>query len=210
MSSNKILLIIKYMLIVILSSFYSCIIVKEEIETDIAQPISISPKPTIEMSETLVRSQRGDMIAFLPKDWFFVDLENDISSDVFAVAVNPDYTLSAVFSVIRKTEKVNELFEKEALIGLARASLAKKQQKSADAIKLLGKYTTVNMGLLKFCKYSYTTSEGAITAQSAVFNSTLDQSYEFSLIPMNINGNPLPPKSEIDEIFNSILTTIQY
>ncbi len=206
-SLNKKLLII---IIVLILGIDGCFIVKENIETDIAPEISISPKPVKSMSETLVRSRKGDMIAFLPKDWFFVDLEDKISSDIFAVAINPDYTLSAVFSTIRKSDKVEELINKEGLIGLARSSLAKKQKKSGDAVKLFGKYTTINMGTLSFCKFSYSTTEGALTSQSAVFISSLKQYYEFAMIPLNFNGNPLPPQTEIKNIFTSIMTTIQY
>lgn len=203
----KILLPFTFFLILILES---CFIVREDVETDVAPAVSISPKPLVPMSETLVRSDKGDMIAFLPEGWFFVDLEDKISSDVFAVAVNNDYTLSAIFSVIRKNDKVDELVQKEQLIGLARTSLAKKQKKTGDAVKLYGKYTTLMMGTLSFCRFSYSTSSGALTSQSAVFISTLEQYYEFALVPISVNGNPLPAQTEIDKIFTSILTTIQY
>jgi hypothetical protein len=191
-------------------SLGGCFIVKEEIEEDIAPSITLSPKPSVTMSETLVRSTNGDMIAFLPQDWFFVDLEDKVSSDVFAVAVNPDYTLSAVFSIIKKNDKTDELVTKEGLIGLARSSLQQKQKKSGDAVKLFGKYTIMNMGTLSFCKYNFSSTSGALTAQSAVFVSSLKQYYEFSLIPMNVNGKHLPPQTDIDKIFSSVLTTIQY
>lgn len=203
----KILLPIVFFLILILES---CFIVREDVETDVAPSVTISPKPLVTMSETLVRSEKGDMIAFLPDGWFFVDLEDKIASDVFAVAVNKDYTLSAIFSLIRKNDKVDELVQKELLIGLARTSLAKKQKKTGDAVKLIGKYTTITMGTLSFCRFSYSTTEGALTSQSAVFISSLSQYYEFALVPISVNGNPLPAQTEIDKIFTSILTTIQY
>jgi hypothetical protein len=188
----------------------SCFVVLEEVETDIAPVITISPKPIIPMSDTLVRSVKGDMIAFLPKGWFFVDVEDKISSDVFAVAVNPDYTLSAVFSCIKSDESVNELVAKEGLIGLARSALTKKQIKSGDAIKLTGKYAMINMGTLSFCKYSYSTTGGALSALSVVFISSLNQYYEFAIVPMNIKNKFIPPQKEIEDIFTSIVTTIQY
>ncbi|MFH1050892.1 MAG: hypothetical protein V1779_08195 [bacterium] len=188
----------------------SCFIVKEEVETDVAPSIILSPKPVIEMSETLVRSQKGDMIAFLPKDWFFVDLEDKISADAFAVAVNPDYTLAAVFSTIKPNDELNQLVKKEGLIGLARYSIIKKQNKTADAVKLYGKYTSISMGTLSFCKFSYTATEGAITSLSAVFTSSLGEYYEFALVPLNVRKLPLAGALDTDKIFHSILTTIQY
>jgi len=188
----------------------SCFVVKEEVETDIAPSIILSPKPEIEMSETLVRSQKGDMIAFLPKAWFFVDLEDEISPDAFAVAVNPDYSLAAVFTIIRPNEEVNALVKKEGLIGLARYSIMKKQDKTADAIKLYGKYTSISMGTLSFCKYMYTSTEGTITSQSAVFISSLGEFYEYALVPLNVKNTAIAGVLDSDKIFHSILTTIQY
>ena len=191
-------------------SLNSCFIVKESTENDIAPSVKLSPKPQIAMSETLVRSDKGDMIALLPKKWFFVDLEDKESPNVFSVAVNPDYTLSAIFSLVRKNEKVENLVRKEGLIGLARYCLSLKQQKSGDAVKLAGKYRIINMGPLSFCKYSYMTAGRTLTAQSAVFISSLGRYYEFTLIPMNIKEAQMPPIKEIEETFNSIVTTIQY
>lgn len=188
----------------------ACFIVKEEIETDVAPSITLSPKPTIEMSETLVRSQKGDMIAFLPKDWFFVDLEDKISSDVFAVAVNPDYTLAAMFLVIKPNEELNQQVKKEGLIGLARYSIARKQDKTADAVKLLGKYTAINMGTLSFCKFNYSTKQENITSSSAVFISSLGEFYEFALVPLTVRNTAISGILDSEKIFHSILTTIQY
>ena len=150
------------------------------------------------------------MIAFIPQGWFFVDLENELSEDVIAVAVNPEYTLAAIFSKIRKSPQAEDIVKKEALIGLARYSLQKKQNKTGNSVKLTGKYSILNMGLLSFCKYNYITQNSNIEARTAVFISTLNNYYEFTLLPINITGNYLPPTKEIDEIFNSIVTTIQF
>lgn len=188
----------------------SCFVVKEEVETDIAPAVVLSPKPTIDMSDILVRSQKGDMIAFLPKGWFFVDLEDKISSDAFAIAVNPDYSLAAVFSVIKKNDELVQLVKKEGLIGLARYNLSRKQDKTGDAVKLSGKYTSVNMGTLSFCKFNYIATDIGVTAQSAVFISTMGEYYEFGLIPMNIRSTAISGILDTDKIFNSILSTIQY
>ncbi len=188
----------------------SCFIVIEETESDIAPEVTISPKPTIPISDTLIRSDLGDMIAFIPKGWFFVDLENDLSSDVMGVAVNPDYTISAVFSKIRKNPQVEELIKKESLIGLARYSLQKKQNKTGNAVKLSGKFSMLNMGMLNFCQYKFITQNSNLEARSVVFISTLNNYYEFSLVPMNITGSYLPTTKEIEQIFNSIITTIQF
>lgn len=202
----------KFITVALILTFLSgCIIVKRDEPSDVAKPIDIaSPKPTIPMSEKIARSESGDMIAFLPKDWFFVDLDDKTPSGVFAVAVNPSYTLSAVFSEVKSGPNVKKLVKKEGLIGLARSSLAVKRKKTSGAVEQVGKFTEINMGTLSFCKYKYVNPSYPLPASSAVFISLLDRHYEFALIPMERVGKQTPSQNEMDEIFRSILATIQY
>ncbi len=190
--------------------FNSCIIIKENVENDVAPAITLSPKPIIPMSETLVRSKIGDMIAFLPKDWFFIDIGDKISKNVFAVAVNPDYTLSAIFSEIPPNANIIDLVNKEGLIGLARSAIANRINKTAGGINIHGKYTTINMGTSSFCKYNFSPKNSSLISSSVVFISLINKYYEFALVPMNIKGKPIPDKANIEKIFYSIMATIQY
>lgn len=193
-------------------SFSSCIVVKyDNTETDVAPEISLSPKPEINMSDVLVRSLKGDMIAFLPENWFFVNVEADVSPDIFAVAVNQDYNLSLVFSTLRLNEAVTSQMQESKLLSLARLSLDKRAKKSGGVVEHIGKFGTIKMGNLEFAKYEFTTTGGALTARSAVFTSTIDQNYEISLIPLNdVSLNPIPPAAELDKLFFSILATVKY
>jgi hypothetical protein len=200
-----------YILIIILAfALNSCIVVKNEEVDDVAPLVKLSPKPEIPMSDLQVRSSKGDMIAFLPEGWFFIDTEEASSADVFAVAVNPDYTLSAVFSVIRKTDKIDELVVREGLLGLARTALGRHERKTAGGVKLSGKYAEVEMGPQKFCKFEFTSTKGGLRTRVVVFTSSFDRYYQFSLMPMNITGKPHPATAQIDRIFNSILATVEY
>ncbi|MCL5991150.1 MAG: hypothetical protein M1419_03495 [Bacteroidetes bacterium] len=197
-------------LLLILIIISGCIVVKHNTVEDDVMMINLSPKPEIPMSDKLVRSKKGDIIAFLPQEWFFVNVEEKASADVFAVAVNPDYTLSAVFSTIRKNDITDSIVNKEGLLGLARTSLNYHENKTAGAVKQVGKYSMMQLGTMSFAKYNYSNSSGALVSQTAVFKSSINQYYEFALIPMNITGKPLPSQIEIDKIFNSIVATIQY
>ncbi len=196
--------------ILILTLMSGCIVVKHKTMVEENVEVTLNPKPEIPMSDKLVRSKKGDMIAFLPKDWFFVDVEEKASADIFAVAVNPDYTLSAVFSIIKKNDITDSIVAKEGLLGLARICLDRHEKKTAGAVKQVGKYTTIHLGTLSFTKFDFSNSSGSMVSQSAVFKSSINQYYEYSLIPMNITGKPLPSQIEIDKIFRSIMTTIQY
>jgi hypothetical protein len=203
---------IKTLLLILIVSvcMTGCFIVKEKETEDYTHIVNISPKPEIEMGDEIVRSKIGDMIAFLPKDWSFIDVEEKAPGEVFAVAVNQDYTLSAVFSEIRKNPNIEQIVDKEGLFGLTRVCLEKHQNKTAGAVKQIGKSTTINIGPLQFGKYEFSATGGAINTQAAVFISSVNQYYEFALIPMDFRAKPLPSQDEIDKIFRSILATVQY
>ncbi len=206
---HKILSVFAAFIIAVSGVFFSgCIIVKEESGETETQVITLSPKPEIPMSEDIARSDRGDMIAFLPQDWFFPDLDGETSTEVFAQAVNPNYTLCAVFSKIRKNGEAEEIFRKEGLIGLARLNLARKIKKTGGGVKQIGKYATIEIGSYEFAQYE--TTNGALLARSAVFVSNFGGYYEFTLMQMNITGAKIPAKEEFDKIFRSILSTIEY
>lgn len=191
----------------------SCLVVKEkQVQAEAVQTVSLSPKPEIAMSETILRSAKGDMISYIPKGWFFINVEERISPDVIAVAVNPDYTVSAVFSYLKGGEFTKALFEKEGLMGLARISFAKKEGKTAGAVKLIGKYQNVVLEKSKsFVKFEFSTTGGAINAKSAVFASSTGDFYEMTLVPtVKVTGKAMPSEIEYDKVFRSILTSIQY
>ncbi len=197
-------------IIIIITLFFSgCIVVKNPDRNDVAPNISLSPKPEIEMSDQIVRSKIGDMISFIPKDWFIIDLKSEASSEIIALAVNPEYSLAAVFSKIRKTKRLGQVVDKEGLLGLARISFSLRERKTGGSVKLIGKYQTIKMGPNEFVRYEFTSSGGALSSVAAVFVSDLNQYYEFALMPMDILSNPVPGKDEFRKIFQSILATIK-
>jgi hypothetical protein len=195
-------------LIVFLSS---CIIVKHDNEILEKEPeVAVSPKPVIPLSDNFVRSVKGDMIAFLPEGWFLINVENKISPDVIAVAVNPEYNMSAVFTNMKNSSAVVKKVEQEGLFGLAWSFLSKRENKTAGMVKQIGKFQSIIMGNRRFVKYEYSSTSGAIVAKSAVFISSINDYYEFSLIPINVNGNLLPETAEINNVFQSVLAGIKY
>jgi len=207
--SNIFLIVLFSVLVVIMTS---CLVVKRDdtIQNDAVSLYVFSPKPEIPMSEELVRSKKGDMIAFLPKDWFFVDVEEKASSDIFAVAVNPEYTLSAVFTNFRINELNKDVITKEGLLGLARLSLEKHSRKSGGAIKQVGKYSTIKMGNMGYAQFEYINGSSTPTVKVAVFISNQNECYEYALVPLTFKKTQFPAKNDIDIIFRSIMATIQY
>ena len=202
-----ILLLLTFLSITLLTP--ACFVVIYPEKKDVAPEIEISPKPEVPMSEDLVRSKEGDMIAQLPKEWFFVELGEKLESNVFATVVNPGYNLAAVFSILVADEQLNKVIKKDGIVALARASLERRNKNSVHDVKLTGKYQVLNAGTLKYAIYE-STNTGAINSKTAVFCSQLGVYYEFTLLPMMINGNTLPPQEEVESYFNSILATMKY
>jgi hypothetical protein len=188
-----------------------CIIVRHEnTDEENLNIVSLSPKPEIPMSEDIVLSTAGDMVANIPLNWFFVDVEDKVSSDIIAVAVNPDYSLCAVFSTIRKSGQVDENVEQEGLVALARVSFDKHVQKSGGLAMLIGDITAVHNGTLDFAQYEYSCKGGTDHVRTVVFKSDIGQYYDISMMQMNFNGKEMPTRAEFDKIFRSIIATVQY
>jgi len=200
--------------IVFIYILQSCIVVKENdtiknVKYNEGISYQLTPKPTIEMSELLIRSDLGDMISLLPKDWILLKIDNNTNPDIFAIAVNKDYTLTAVFSIIRNTMNLQEA-EKDGIMGVIKYSINKKKIKTSGNLDLFGNIDYINVGPYNYAKFNTTVTGGVINSQTALFKSSLNNYYEFAIIPIDIYGSKRPNQKETEEIFKSILTTIKY
>jgi len=193
--------------------FSGCIVVKEKdeiIKKEIEYEYIPAKKSKIKMSDKIVRTELGDMIASIPEGWFFIEPEGTISSEVFAIAVNPDFTLSAVFSRIKKTNEIIDIVDKEGIIGLARVSFTKHTTKNFNATIIVDNYHIYDSNSQDFAVYSYTKLKRNTFGKSAAFISSINEYYEFSLVTMNFTSNDPPTLTQFDDIFYSILTTLKY
>lgn len=198
-------------ILLVITSLTSCIVVKNDtIVEETEQIVNLSPKPSVAMSDEIVRSKDGDMIAFLPEGWFFVNVDDQAASSVFAVAVNPDYTLAAVFSCISETPEYEDIIKREGLIGLSRIFFDRHSAKTGGDAKMIGSSSSMSMGPLEFGRYNFSTAGGSNLCRSAVFKSSMYNLYEISVIQMEFRLMPLPTQNEIEQIFSSIVATIQY
>jgi hypothetical protein len=187
----------------------SCLFVKAPEQKVDVQNVALSPQPELEMSDELVRTRAGDLIALLPKGWLFLDTKGDASADIVAIAVNPDYTLTMVVSVIPPGEVAREKVDSEGLLGLARVAYQKHVRKSGGSVKLIGTYRIAELGPRRFGVYDFT-ANGALRTRSAVCTSSLGNHYEVALVPVTVSGKDLPDNAEQERIFRSILATVQY
>lgn len=172
-------------------------------------PLALSPIPEISMSDELARTPEGDMIALLPYNWRLIDVEGKASSDVFAVAVNPDYTLAAIFSRLRAIDRNDSLLARDGVLTLARIGMAHRERKTAGMVRQIGKVSSITIGSRSFGRYQFT-PDGVLQTQVAVFTSSIGRHYEFALAPVAVTGKPVPDADDIQRTFRSILATIQF
>jgi hypothetical protein len=203
-------ILIILLLISSLVGIQGCFIVKPKGETKEEMQIQYIPSPQIEMSEEPIRSEKGDMIIFTPKNWFFVNLGENTPNDVIAIAVNQDYTLSLVLSSFPTNDMLDEIYNQQHLIGLANATFEKRQRKASGSLIQIGKFSTFKAGNLEFVVYKFRNRTQPVPSINAVFKSSIGQIYEINLIPMNIIGLAIPTESEMNSIFFSVLSTIRY
>lgn len=188
----------------------SCLFVKAPTQKPpVPEHADLSPLPEIKMGEELVRTAEGDMIAQLPESWVLLDPGTNTSNDVLVVAVNPEYTVSAVFSTITVTSATTGAVDSDGLLGLARTAYNNHQRRSGGNASLAYSYAIDTLGTRMFGTYSFTTPKSNAT-RCAVFTSTLGNHYEFALVPLSISGRSAPADRMLDKMFLSILATVQY
>lgn len=189
----------------------NCIFVKKHTEEfDEYISVDLIQKPKIIMGDEILRSEKGDMISLLPKDWFFIDLGPDTPNDVFAIAVNPDYSLALVFSSIKPNPMIDEIYQEQKLIGLANFLFDKKQKKALGGLIKSHTISTFTSSHMEFVMYKYRTKSQPIFSYNAVFRSSINNVYEISMIPLNLSGITMPSDFEMETIFTSVLATVRY
>ncbi|MCO6466466.1 MAG: hypothetical protein J5I53_07615 [Bradyrhizobiaceae bacterium] len=187
----------------------SCLFVKApKKESPQVDHVEQSPLPAILMGDELVRTAKGDMISLLPKGWVLLDPTTAGSDDVLAVAVDPDYTMSAVFASIPVTPATTGAVEADGLLGLARIAFGNHQRKTGGNVSLVQSYAIDTLGTRMFGTYRY--ASATTSARCAVYTSTLGNHYEFAVIPLQTQGRELPTERVQEQLFKSILATIQY
>ncbi len=188
----------------------ACLVVKRDVAELPERKSDISPSAEVAMSDEIVYSAGGDMVARLPEGWFFIDIGDEVSSNVIAAASNPDYTLSLVFSELRANENFMDLHENEGLLGVARAAFRARENKTAGAVRQIGEIEVRRLGERRFGIYEFSDDNGATFNLASVFKSSLDNFYEIALVQLADFNRPVPPRDSVETVFSAVLTTIVY
>ncbi|MDW8220091.1 MAG: hypothetical protein RML40_06125 [Bacteroidota bacterium] len=196
-----------------------CIVVMQKSKQSGQSSVSAKPeekpvrqlpsKPSILMSDEVVRSELGDMVSVLPLGWSLVNIETNLPVQVFSVAVNPHYTAGLIYSVLRKEEGFDRIYQKDGLVGIGRISASRRDTKMRN-IKRIGDFEEVQVGTKRFCLYRYTTDNGATLNRVAVFRSSFGNYYECTLADLTFTGRKLVSYEEMEEIYASVLAAIDF
>ncbi len=193
------------MFIMMLAGLSGCLFVWEEEEFYPA--MDLSPKPEIPMSHKTIESIDGDMMAFIPEGWYFLDREMFPSKDVFAIAVDSTMTLSAVFSEISITDKDSNALKD--VQGMMRYAMQRHVAKSGGAVQQKGKGRPLSFGRRTFGYLTFAKAN-AMTTKSLVWRSNAGNHYECALVPLDITSNSVPSDSVQTRIIRSIASMILF
>lgn len=165
--------------------------------------------PALAFSSEQIHSPSGDMAARLPLEWVRVDAEQLESPQVFAVACNPEYTLSVIFSESQTDNNARAILSRDGLPGLVDASFQRHLKRSRGRAQMAGDPEEFAIGRRRFAAYTYTTDSLQTMTRVAVFY-TNTHVYECALTHLAFNTQELPSSRTLRGIHQLILGGIEW
>lgn len=160
------------------------------------------------ISEEVSTSPDTRLVANIPAGWLFVENDEGSRGGTYAIAVNPEYTLSIVFSVhtapLGPTLQVDTL----APVELARAMYERRRTRSNLPLTLPSNPYEGISGTRTFGVYEFATSIAG-NMISAVIAGDAATVYEVSVLPLMVTAKDPPQKNVIEKVLATVLTSIQ-
>lgn len=164
--------------------------------------------PPVTVSEARIHSPNGDMSARVPDGWVMLDVDRLESPELFAVACNPEYTVSLIFSALSVDNAARRGFDRGGMAGLAEASFERRKKRSAGRARMVSDYEEFTIGRLRFGAYTYTTDSVPSLTRVAVFYSAQNL-YECAVTHLTFTDRDLPPLKALREIQQVVLATVE-
>jgi hypothetical protein len=165
--------------------------------------------PVVTVSDNRVHSPTGDMTARLPDGWVSLDVEKLDTPELFAVACNPDYTISLVFSAIAVDNTARKGFDRGGMIGLAESSFERHRKRSAGRATMVQDAEEFAIGRRRFGAYTYTTDSMRTLTRVAVFY-TASNLYECAVTHLTFTDRDLPALKTLREIHQAVLASVEW
>jgi glucose/arabinose dehydrogenase len=165
--------------------------------------------PQITFAADQIHSPSGDMSARVPKGWVMLDAEQLEAPQVFAVACNPEYTMSVIFSEAPVDNAARGIFSRDGLKGLVDASFQRHLKRSQGRAVMAGETEEFAIGRRQFAAYSYSTDSLHTMTRVAVFftNSHL---YECAITHLTFSARDLPSEKTVRNLHQLILGSIEW
>lgn len=165
--------------------------------------------PPITLSNEQIHSPSGDMSARLPYNWVMLDAQQIESPQVFAVACNPEYTLSVIFSEIPIDNTMKSRFSRDGVGGLIDLSFERRMRRSNGRATTIGDVEEFAIGKRRFSAYSYTTDTSKTMTRVAIFY-TARNLYECAITELTFSDHPLPDIPTLTYIHQLILGGVDW
>lgn len=165
--------------------------------------------PAVTVSDSRIHSPTGDMSARLPDGWVTLDVGKLESPELFAVACNPEYTVSLVFSAAAVDNSARKGFDRGGMIGLAEASFERHRKRSAGRAAIVSDVEEFAIGRRRFGAYSYTTDSMRTMTRVAVFY-TASNLYECAVTHLTFTDRDLPTPKTMREIHQLVLASVEW
>jgi hypothetical protein len=165
--------------------------------------------PVLTVSDARIHSPTGDMSARLPQGWVSLDAEKLETPEIFAVACNPEYTVSLIFSASPVDNAARKGFDRGGMAGLAEASFERHRKRSAGRATLQAEFEEFTIGRRRFGAYTYSTDSMRTMTRVAVFY-TASNLYECAVTHLTFTDRDLPSLKTMREIHQLVLATVEW
>lgn len=165
--------------------------------------------PAVTVSDSRVHSPTGDMSARLPAGWVTLDVEELEAPELFAVACNPDYTISLLFSAAAVDNSARKGFDRGGMVGLAEASFERHRKRSDGRAVMVADIEEFAIGRRRFGAYTYSTDSMRTLTRVAVFY-TASNLYECAVTHLTFTDRDLPNLKTMREIHQLVLASVEW
>ena len=165
--------------------------------------------PAVDLSDDVVYSPDGDMRAALPEEWVALDATRFGNPDIFAVACDPGYSMTIVFSKIPLDQELGRAFNDNGMLGILKAHYDERVARLGAAPPLLVSAEEFAIGKRRFASYLFTVDKG-VTYTRVVLFYTKKNMYECSITQLPYTESDLPSQELMLDIHQIVLGGIEW
>lgn len=165
--------------------------------------------PAVELSEEVIYSPAGDMRARLPERWVTLDDSKFDDPDIYAVACDPHYTMTIVFSEIPLDQALGDMFRSKGMPGLLQQNFKERIDRISTEPPQLLAAEEFALGRRRFGAYTFTADSSVTFTRVALFY-TRKHLYECTITHLPYSEGELPSLETMTEIHQIVLGGIEW